>query len=1468
MSYSFIGRFFDKCKRFFSYDYKDYSFKVDLQYGELYFTKKLISFSGKCLSLNLSLKYSQMHVNAYDNLHTYTGFPKGLKTNYHVVLEYDSAHDKYIYEDKDGFKHEFELADNSSTLYFDTFGSGLMLTIENNGYKVFDDDGNYQLFDQYGRLVTIHQKITSSHYAEQNITYLNNTSLKISSITDNYGRMISFSYSSSSIQISYGNNVVITLYVNNNLLIKISKNIDGHVVEDTFNQSSWVLTNIALSSGETFSFSYSNDQINCFVTNIKQDVFTFDYDLTGNTWASVTNQRGVSTRYDFSENESISQTSENNANLDYFKINSDIASCLIKDTNGSNEITKFTFGSSNQPNLDTSSHTNGYSNFVTNNNLQPKKMYLLVVEIDSGLIVGTFKAQLLDYDNHLLAELSFAGQTRVLSFPVGICSTTQKTFRLHYINNTAGHVEILNAKLVPLIGDFEALCTNVDFGGPIFFYGDEPHYLLKDVGLMAYNNNQVSNLGYILKYSDYLKNEKLFYKRSGSFHFWCDDQKHLVDGVDFAIVMFNYSQYIVFLSPMNIIGYAIPVNSSLTIQTPIVFHSIKGKDDNSFTVTKKSHNSSSFHTGYTSYYYEEEETKYIAGNLSNVTYYDYDSNYLLKEVNRSDGYKEMYSYDSNGNLENKAISHTNINQQFVSEYEYDSNDNLIREYKLVGSSAIQIDYSYDNFGNLISIDYPNQSSKSFAFDSVTGERNLNSHFSAPNISVIQNNNYIDSDNSSLSVSNDTYLFNYDEGKLNSVSYNNQQILSITYQEGIYGNTTLHIGETITYSNGGSTYTEYDAFDRVYVDNNTEYSYDNFSNLVRIIDGSVNQYNAYTFYTYDYFNQCIGIAVHYNNLSLSFNRDIYHRLTNQTYTYYGNDLYVVSYSYYNKPDLENAIKQSSIAYDSSIINVVDNVDVFSRLISQTISFGNNAFSKTFEYCVGGSNNTLTNNMIGKVSLNYVNNGVLASGSVADIYSYDNLGNIVSIQRAVNNNIAFQNQYEYDKLSRLNRENNQLMNRSYKCVYNSNGNISFKNEYAYTTGTLPSTPLVAHSYSYSSTYPSRLISFDGQTISYDTVGNPITYRGKTLTWIKGTLLSQVVDGNTSINLSYDGFKQRIKKEVGSNTTNYKYINNQLIIEERTNGTITYLYSHEGIIGFVLSNYDSSLNGVYLYEKNIQQDVLTIRDINNQIKAIYVYDAWGNHKVLNPNGTENTSPSFVGNINPIRYRSYYYDTDLKMYWLTTRYYDPEVGRFISPDHYSYLDYQKLHGLNLYAYSKNNPVMYYDPSGHRSFWSLFVTACLTMLNSALVVVGLAVAGVVSIGNSLNNKKAKELEDKTKPPSNPQVYIDEPYHGSDYDIYYNIITIDENGNAITDPSRYILIVDESWRFSDQEILEFLTWLKSTNELCSSMNIERVKSEWKLHNAAYGFNFATDSTRRVDIYLNASDDKYGWFFDLYYFFFG
>ena len=84
-----------------------------------------------------------------------------------------------------------------------------------------------------------------------------------------------------------------------------------------------------------------------------------------------------------------------------------------------------------------------------------------------------------------------------------------------------------------------------------------------------------------------------------------------------------------------------------------------------------------------------------------------------------------------------------------------------------------------------------------------------------------------------------------------------------------------------------------------------------------------------------------------------------------------------------------------------------------------------------------------------------------------------------------------------------------------------------------------------------------------------------------------------------------------------------------------------------------------------------------------------------MYNPNGTENTSDTFIGNINPIRYRSYYYDRETGLYFLVNRYYDPEVGRFINADDVSFIQPETINGLNLYVYCLNNPISYVDHSG-----------------------------------------------------------------------------------------------------------------------------------------------------------------------------
>ena len=112
-----------------------------------------------------------------------------------------------------------------------------------------------------------------------------------------------------------------------------------------------------------------------------------------------------------------------------------------------------------------------------------------------------------------------------------------------------------------------------------------------------------------------------------------------------------------------------------------------------------------------------------------------------------------------------------------------------------------------------------------------------------------------------------------------------------------------------------------------------------------------------------------------------------------------------------------------------------------------------------------------------------------------------------------------------------------------------------------------------------------------------------------------------------------------------------------------------------------------------------------------------------MLNATGEEITDPTHIGVLNPFRYRSYYFDTETGLYFLKTRYYDPEIGRFISIDDISYLDPEIINGLNLYAYCGNNPVMGYDPNGTWD-WSRFWKTLL----GVVVCVGLFVATTTAV--------------------------------------------------------------------------------------------------------------------------------------------
>ena len=200
---------------------------------------------------------------------------------------------------------------------------------------------------------------------------------------------------------------------------------------------------------------------------------------------------------------------------------------------------------------------------------------------------------------------------------------------------------------------------------------------------------------------------------------------------------------------------------------------------------------------------------------------------------------------------------------------------------------------------------------------------------------------------------------------------------------------------------------------------------------------------------------------------------------------------------------------------------------------------------------------------------------------------------------------------------------------------------------------------------------------------------------------------------VTYTYDESGLRTRKYNGSEYTYYdRDASVNLVHETRNNGTnhLYYYYDANGSIGSI------SYNGVrYAFRKNLQGDVIAILDTSGNVVARYTYDAWGRIlSITDGNGNANTSSTFIGNVNPIRYRGYYYDTETGWYYLNSRYYDPEVKRFINAD--GIIGANGIFtGYNMFAYCNNNPVIYSDPDGKFLFGAILLGAligCALLLN------------------------------------------------------------------------------------------------------------------------------------------------------------
>ena len=282
----------------------------------------------------------------------------------------------------------------------------------------------------------------------------------------------------------------------------------------------------------------------------------------------------------------------------------------------------------------------------------------------------------------------------------------------------------------------------------------------------------------------------------------------------------------------------------------------------------------------------------------------------------------------------------------------------------------------------------------------------------------------------------------------------------------------------------------------------------------------------------------------------------------------------------------------------------------------------------------------------------------------------------------------------------------------------GNLLSRKTYAYTTGT-PSTLLNTDTYTYgSSAWGDLLTAYNGSGIVYDDA-MPCIYRGKTVDWDRAGLISELMDTQT-VQYAYSAAGKRLQKDVAGTVTDFIYAGDLLLGWQCGSNELAFLFSSNG------DAYGFTYNGTpYYYVKNLQNDVIAIASAAGTIVARYYYDAWG--RLLSKTDTSGVN---ISDINPLRYRSYYYDTESGFYFLQSRYYDPEVGRFISPEPNiadGLFDAGAgLVGYNLYAYCANNPVGYFDCNGEFVLTTLLVC----------VGVGLVVGG--GIGGTIAYKSAK----------------------------------------------------------------------------------------------------------------------------------
>ncbi len=730
-------------------------------------------------------------------------------------------------------------------------------------------------------------------------------------------------------------------------------------------------------------------------------------------------------------------------------------------------------------------------------------------------------------------------------------------------------------------------------------------------------------------------------------------------------------------------------------------------------------------SGEEAYEYEGANLKEYISNGSGTYKYDYDaSNNLTKAWN--DGVGTNTTYDTAGNATGTKLSQVNDEGEAVADSMnlqtsavYTPDGNYVDTVTDANGGTAKYTYYADGSVNTTTINGTIQTRDLYEDNSARLQQSVMTDMAAVQYSYSRGmlaattRKAFHTDITGTTTLWQRYAMTYDEwGNTTQIKVQSTDSTTSTLPTdwnsgivlalyGYYGENGLL--QQMTYGNGDSLIYYYDLYGRpVRIlhrdDQDTLTAIENFyyngnGNVSRIDyqSGTGVTKESY-FYEYDSLGRMIHSRMEDGNgnllLQIEYVYDGSNRLSKQNYSFGGID-FSETFSYNNDDGSLSSVRTANgdtVSYT---------YDVIKRLESMVATSGNTEiYTKTYTYQAHANGGNQSTNRISAVTYDK------AVGDKTFHYTYDALGNIVSFNE--NSNMA--TTYEYDDLGQLVEAYDPGADLRYLYTYDTAGNI----RKVKALGEWHSEDDYENIYTYDNAYWKDLLTdFNGQAIAYEgqtynadtnTVsgdavsGNPISYYNGTrwtFSWEDGRKLVSASSTGNTISYGYDLNGVRDSKTVNGVEHKYYYASGKLLRETYGTNTLDFIYDSNG------NPYALKYNGnTYYYITNLQGDVMYMVDANGATVATYEYDPYG--KVIKATGA-------MAEINPLRYRGYYYDTDTGFYYLQSRYYDPEICRFINADGLASTG-QGFLGYNMFAYCNNNPVNYNDPTGYALTFSCHI--------------------------------------------------------------------------------------------------------------------------------------------------------------------